>query len=225
MFQVFIPKKPASLTRRSQPNRLCADRSRSNKPFGLLLDSENQMVGGVVLTLGGKDQLVRFEQAILPHLDAAYNLARWLTRNDHDAQDMVQEACLRAFKFFDGFHGVDARAWLLTTVRNTCYTWLEQNRRSRVTTSFDEEIHTVEEDALNPSALALKTSDMEMLKESLEELPDEFREVIVLRDLEELSYKQIAEVINVPLGTVMSRLARARARLKGILCSRLKEKP
>jgi RNA polymerase sigma-70 factor, ECF subfamily len=218
MFQVFIPKKPASLTRRSQPNRLCADRSRSNKRFGLLLDSRNQMVGG-------KDQLVRFEQAILPHLDAAYNLARWLTRNDHDAQDMVQEASLRAFKFFDGFHGVDARAWLLTIVRNTCYTWLEQNRRGQAMTSFDEEIHTVEEDALNPSALALKSGDREMLKQSLEQLPAEFREVIVLRDLEELSYKQIAEVINVPLGTVMSRLARARARLKGILCSRLKEKP
>ncbi len=224
MFQVFIPKKPASLTRRSQPNRLCADQSRSNNPFGLSLDSGNQMVGGAVLTVG-KDQLVRFEQAILPHLDAAYNLARWLTRNDHDAQDMVQEACLRAFKFFDGFHGVDARAWLLTIVRNTCYTWLEQNRRGQAMTSFDEEIHTVEEDALNPSALALKSDDREMLKQSLEQLPAEFREVIVLRDLEELSYKQIAEVINVPLGTVMSRLARARARLKGILCSRLKEKP
>jgi len=218
MFQVFIPKKPASLTRRSQPNRLCADQSRSNKRFGLLLDFRNQMVGG-------KDQLVRFEQAILPHLDAAYNLARWLTRNDHDAQDMVQDASLRAFKFFDGFHGVDARAWLLTIVRNTCYTWLEQNRRGQAMTSFDEEIHTVEEDALNPSALALKSGDREMLKQSLEQLPAEFREVIVLRDLEELSYKQIAEVINVPLGTVMSRLARARARLKGILCSRLKEKP
>jgi RNA polymerase sigma factor (sigma-70 family) len=185
----------------------------------------NKIVGGSVLTLGGKEKLERFEQAVLPHLGAAYNLARWLTRNEHDAQDMVQEASLRAFKFFDGFHGVDARAWLLTTVRNTCYTWLAQNRRSQLTTSFDEEIHTVEEDALNPSALALKSGDMEMLKASLEELPEEFREVIVLRDLEELSYKQIAEVINAPLGTVMSRLARARGRLKQILCSQLKEKP
>jgi RNA polymerase sigma factor (sigma-70 family) len=224
-FQVFLPKKPASLTCRSQPNRLCADQSRSNKPFGFLLDCGNQIVGGAVLTLGGKDQLVRFEQAILPHLDAAYNLARWLTRNEHDAQDMVQEACLRAFKFFDGFHGVDARAWLLTIVRNTCYTWLKQNRRGQAMTSFDEEIHTIDEDALNPSALALKSGDLEMLKESLEQLPAEFREVIVLRDLEELSYKQIADVITVPLGTVMSRLARARSRLKQILCSRLKEKP
>ena len=175
--------------------------------------------------MGEKDHLERFEQAMLQHRDAAYNLARWLTRNEHDAQDMVQEAYLRAFKFFDGFHGADTRAWLLTIVRNTCYTWLGQNRRSQLTTSFDEEIHTVEEDALNPSALALKSGDMAMLKESLEELPNEFREVIVLRDLEELSYKQIAEVINAPLGTVMSRLARARGRLKQILCSQLKEKP
>jgi len=184
----------------------------------------NKTVGGVVLTLGRQDKLVRFEQAILPHLNAAYNLARWLTRNEHDAQDMVQEASLRAFKFFDGFHGGDARAWLLATVRNTCYTWLQQNRRSQLTTAFDEEIHSVEDDTMNPSALALKSGDVEMVRESLEELPDEFREVVVLRELEELSYKQIAEVINAPLGTVMSRLARARGRLKQILCSRLKEK-
>jgi RNA polymerase sigma-70 factor (ECF subfamily) len=174
--------------------------------------------------LGGQDKLQRFEQAILPHLDAAYNLARWLMRNEHDAQDMVQEAYLRAFKFFDGFHGIDGRAWLLTTVRNTCYTRLEQNRRSQATTPFDEEIHTLEEDATNPSALALKSGEVAMLRESLEELPEEFREVIVLRDLEEMSYKQIAKVINVPLGTVMSRLARARGRLKRILYLRLKGK-
>lgn len=174
--------------------------------------------------MGGNDKLQRFEQAIMPHLDAAYNLARWLTRNEHDARDMVQEAYLRAFKFFDGFHGVDARAWLLTTVRNTCYTWLEQNRRSRATTPFDEEIHSIDDDATNPSALALKSGDVELVRESLEELPEDFREIIVLRDLEEMSYKQIAEVINAPLGTVMSRLARARGRLKRILCLRLKEK-
>jgi len=175
--------------------------------------------------MGGKEKLERFEQVIMPHLDAAYNLARWLTRNDQDAQDMVQEASLRAFKFFDGFRGGDARAWLLTTVRNTCYTFLQQNRRGEAMTPFDEEIHTLDADASNPSSLALKSGDREMLKESLEQLPDEFREVIVLRDLEELSYKQIADVANVPLGTVMSRLARARTRLKRILCDRLKEKP
>jgi RNA polymerase sigma-70 factor (ECF subfamily) len=175
--------------------------------------------------VGDKVNLERFEQAMLPHLDAAYNLARWLTRNEHDAQDIVQEAYLRAFRFFDGFHGTDARAWLLTIVRNSCYTWLDQNRARDVTAPFDEEIHTVEEDAFNPSALVIKNSEMEMLKESLGQLPAEFREVIVLRDLEELSYKQIADMINVPLGTVMSRLARARDRLKRILCQRLKEKP
>ena len=186
--------------------------------------SGNKIARGAVLTLGGKDKLQRFEQAMMPHMNAAYNLARWLTRNEDDAQDIVQEAYLRAFKFFDGFHGLDARAWLLTTVRNTCYTWLEQNRRNRNATPFDEEIHSVEEDAMNPSVLALKGGDVKMVRESLEELPDEFREVIVLRDLEELSYKQIAEIIKAPLGTVMSRLARAREKLKRILCSRLKEK-
>ena len=186
--------------------------------------SGNKIARGVVLTLGGKDKLQRFEQAMMPHMNAAYNLARWLTRNEDDAQDVVQEAYLRAFKFFEGFHGPDARAWLLTTVRNTCYTWLEQNRRNRSATPFDEEIHTGEEDAMNPSSLALKSGDVKIVRESLEELPDEFREVIVLRDLEELSYKQIAAVIKAPLGTVMSRLARARERLKRILCSRLKEK-
>src|SRR2546422_608532 len=220
MFQVFIPKKPASLTRRSQPNRLCADRSRSNKRFGLLLDSRNQMVGGVVLTLGGKDQLVRFEQAILPHMGAAYNLARWLTRNDHDAQDMVQEAYLRAFQFFDGFRGVDGRAWLLTIVRNTCYTWLQQNRSHEITTMFDEEIHSLDSDSSNPATLVLQSADQEILRQALDELPVEFREVVVLRDLEGFSYKEIADIANIPAGTVMSRLARARERLKQLLCNR-----
>jgi RNA polymerase sigma-70 factor, ECF subfamily len=224
MFQVVIARKPVALTSHSRRNKLRVDQSYSSKPFRLLLDSGIQMARGAVVTLGGKDRLARFELAILPHQDAAYNLARWLTRNEHDAEDMVQEACLRAFKFFDGFHGVDARAWLLTIVRNTCYTWLEQNRRAQAMTPFDEEIHSLDEDAFNPSSFALKTGDVEMLRTSLEELPEEFREVIVLRDLEEMSYKQIAEVINAPLGTVMSRLARARGKLKQILRSRLKEK-
>lgn len=175
--------------------------------------------------MGDQSKLTRFEQSILPHLDAAYNLARWLTRNEHDAEDIAQESYLRAFKFFDGFHGTDARAWLLAIVRNTCYTWLHQNRGRETMASFDEEIHTIENEASNPAKLVLKSDDREMLKEALEELPVEFREVVVLRDLEELSYKQVAEVANIPLGTVMSRLARARERLKRILCTRLKEKP
>jgi RNA polymerase sigma factor (sigma-70 family) len=175
--------------------------------------------------LGDQSKLTRFEQSVLPHLDAAYNLARWLTRNEQDAEDMAQEAYLRAFKFFDGFRGTDARAWLLAIVRNTCYTWLQQNRGRETMASFDEEIHSIENEASNPAKLVLKSDDREMLKQALEELPVEFREVIVLRDLEELSYKQVAEVANIPLGTVMSRLARARERLKRLLCARLKEKP
>jgi len=175
--------------------------------------------------LEDQSKLARFEQSILPHLDAAYNLARWLTRNEHDAEDMAQESYLRAFKFFDGFRGTDARAWLLAIVRNTCYSWLQQNRRRETMASFDEEVHSIENEASNPAKLVLKSDDREMLKEALEELPVEFREVVVLRDLEELSYKQVAEIANIPLGTVMSRLARARERLKRLLCARLKEKP
>ena len=131
-----------------------------------------------------KTQQVRFEQIVLPHLDAAYNLARWLTRNDQDAEDVVQEACLRAFKFFAGFYGGDSRAWLLTIVRNTGYTWLRHNRAHELTTPFDETIHDVECDALNPEALLLHQADQQQLRQALEALPVEFREVIVLRELE-----------------------------------------
>lgn len=161
----------------------------------------------------------------MPHLDAAYNLARWLTRNEHDAEDMVQEASLRAFKFFSDFRGTNGRAWLLTIVRNTCYTWLQQNRVRETTSAFDEEIHTPERDLFDPAVLVLKSDDSEALKAALAELPVEFREMVVLRELEGLSYKEIADIANVPLGTVMSRLARARERLKQLLGSRLKEKP
>jgi len=168
----------------------------------------------------GKDKLARFEQTVLPHLDAAYNLARWLTRNQHDAEDMVQEAYLRAFRFFNSFRGVDARSWLLSIVRNCCYSWLQQNRSHELSTMFDEEKHSVNADASNPADLALQSADHEMLVKALDLLPLEFREAVVLRDLEGLSYKQIAEIANIPTGTVMSRLARARERLKRILCDR-----
>ena len=174
--------------------------------------------------LGEKEKLARFEQTILPHLDAAYNLARWLTRNEDDAEDMVQEAYLRAFKFFDAFRGADGRAWLLTIVRNTCYTWLQQNRLQEVTTLFDEETHSVDSEALNPATLLLESADHQILTQALNELPLEFREVLVLRELEGFSYKQIADIANIPTGTVMSRLARARERLKKIVCNRVKEK-
>jgi RNA polymerase sigma factor (sigma-70 family) len=159
------------------------------------------------------NQLARFEQAVLPHLDAAYNLARWLTRNDHDAEDVVQEAYLRAFKFFGGFHGGDSRAWLLTIVRNTCYTWLQQNRRRELAVDLEEELQLVESNAPSPEAALLQSADNQMLRQALEELPEEYREVVILRELEGLSYKEIADLAELPLGTVMSRLARARKRL------------
>jgi RNA polymerase sigma factor (sigma-70 family) len=170
-----------------------------------------------------RNQRLRFEQLILPHLDAAYNLARWLTHNDQDAQDMVQDACLRAFRFFPGFRGRDSRVWLLTIVRNTCYTWLHQKRLNELTTPFDEEIHDVECDTLNPETLYLRRIDQQKIREALEALPVEFREVMVLRELEELSYKDISVVAHVPLGTVMSRLARARKQLQRYLAAHMND--
>ena len=169
------------------------------------------------------DQRLRFEQLILPHLDAAYNLARWLTHNDQDAQDMVQEACLRAFRFFQGFRGGDSRVWLLTIVRNTCYTWLQQRRLDEQTTPFDEELHDIESEVFNPEVLHLRRIDQQRLREALEALPIEFREVMVLRELEEMSYRDISTIAHIPLGTVMSRLARARKQLQRYLAKQTNE--
>ena len=169
-----------------------------------------------------KGKLTQFDQSILPHMNAAYNLARWLTRNEDDAEDMVQEAYLRAFKFFNTFHGLDGRSWLLSIVRNVCYTWLQQNRAQELTTMFDEETHSVDGDTSNPATLMLQSDDQQIVRQAVEELPVEFREVVVLRELEGFSYNEIAEVAKIPLGTVMSRLARARERLKQLLCNRLK---
>jgi len=166
----------------------------------------------------------RFEQTVMPHLDAAYNLARWLVRNTHDAEDVVQEACLRAFKFFGGFQGGDARPWLLKIVRNTSYSFLEKNRPAMLSEEFDERVHA--QDAPPPDAVAtlVRSVESRMLREALEELPVNFREVLVLRELEGLSYKEIAELIGIPIGTVMSSLARGRERLRdALLRARAKE--
>ena len=161
----------------------------------------------------------RFQEIALPHLKAAYNLARWLTRNDQDAEDVVQEAYVRAFRFFDGFRGADGRAWLLAIVRNTTYTWLKENRSGALTTPFDEEFHgldgalaveALEPPDNNPEAILLGCDERRQLNQALESLPHEFREVLVLRELEEMSYKEIAAVVGIPIGTVMSRLARGR---------------
>lgn len=154
-----------------------------------------------------------FERDVMRHLDAAYNLARWLARNDQDAEDVVQEAVLRAFRFFSGFRGGDARVWLLAIVRNTFYTLRAQAPGAGTVTEFDEALHGGTDDD-DPQALLLRAIDAQGLREALDRLPEEFREVLVLRELEECSYKEIASITQLKIGTVMSRLARARARLE-----------
>jgi RNA polymerase sigma-70 factor (ECF subfamily) len=161
-------------------------------------------------------RLASFEGLFLPHMDAAYNLARWLIRNDRDWEDLVQEAYLRAWKAFDGFRGKDARPWLLRIVRNTCYTWMRENRSDEWTT-FNEEMHSTPNAASNPETMLTRSVDGKLLQDALQGLPPHLREVMVLREFEALSYREIATVSGVPLGTVMSRLARARLRLQRTL--------
>jgi RNA polymerase sigma factor (sigma-70 family) len=161
-------------------------------------------------------KLALFEQSIIPHLSAAYNLARWLTRNDHDAEDLVQEAYLRAFRSFETFQGNDGRAWLLAVVRNTCFTWLKK-KGDQPPVEFDEQMHSEADQSPNAESVLLNQAALGSLNDCLEALPLEFREAIVLRELEEMSYKDIADVARVPIGTVMSRLARARKRLQECL--------
>jgi RNA polymerase sigma-70 factor, ECF subfamily len=168
-----------------------------------------------------KAELASFEEVMLPHLDAAHNLARWLLRNEQDAQDVVQEAYLRAFKSFSGFHGSNGRAWLLTIVRNTSYTLLKKNRAVDLTTTFDEEIHASGHESLSPATILEHAEDAELIREAMDELPAEFREILALRHQEGLSYKEIADIAQIAPGTVMSRLARARAKLKEYLATRI----
>jgi len=168
-----------------------------------------------------EQELASFEALMLPHLDAAQNLAKWLLRNEQDAQDVVQEAYLRALKSFGGFHGSNGRAWLLTIVRNTSYTLMKKNRAVDLTTTFDEERHATDYESVNPAALLEQTEDAELVREAMDHLPAEFREILVLRHLEGLSYKEIADIAQIPPGTVMSRLARARGKLKEYLAARI----
>jgi RNA polymerase sigma factor (sigma-70 family) len=161
----------------------------------------------------------RFEQLFLPHLDAAHNLARWLTVNDSAAQDVVQESCLRAFKSLHRFAGGNARAWLLTIVRNQSYTWLKESTGRRFVDIDDETALSKGDKAAlshtdTPDAWVSRTQDRQAIEHALDDLPVVFREVIVLKELEEMSYKEIAEVTGVPIGTVMSRLARGREMLR-----------
>jgi RNA polymerase sigma-70 factor (ECF subfamily) len=193
-------------------------------------ESEQKIVKFVVVKkreedAAQKNELESFEALLLPHLDAAHNLARWLLRNEQDAQDVVQEAFLRAFKSFGGFRGSNGRAWLLTIVRNTSYTLLKKNRAVDLTTTFDEEIHVAGHESVSPATILEHIEDAELIKEAMDELPAEFREILALRHQEGLSYKEIADIAQIPPGTVMSRLARARGKLKECLAARIgKEK-
>jgi len=170
-----------------------------------------------------RDLRGEFDRVALPHLDAAYNLARWLTRHDQDAEDVVQEAYLRAFQFFRSFRGETGRAWMLKIVRNTCHTWLSKNRASASVSSGPELLNAVASSATGPEALVEQSEDRKRLMQAVDALPVEFREVIVLRELEDLSYKDIARIADIPMGTVMSRLARARERLHELLDRRAHE--
>lgn len=159
----------------------------------------------------GRDEL--FERTVLPYLNSGYNLARWLTRNEHDAEDVIQEACLRAWRSFDTFlPGRDGRAWFLSIVRNTCCTWLRQNRSYGAAAELEDDFQPAGT-WLDPETLLIKDVNSGLIRRALEQLPLEYREVLILRELEELSYKEIAKILDMPLGTVMSRLSRARREL------------
>jgi RNA polymerase sigma-70 factor (ECF subfamily) len=171
------------------------------------------------IRVGEHNRNKEFEAAMLPHLDAAYRLARWLTGDDHGAEDVVQMAYLRAFRFFDDFRGDDARAWLLKIVRNTCFSSLRDARHQRDALPFDEQLHSDEQDGVdvsvfgmgnNPEAILARRDTGRAVNQALAGLPLAFREVLVLKEMDGLSYKQIAEIADIPIGTVMSRLARGR---------------
>ncbi|HXA47783.1 MAG TPA: sigma-70 family RNA polymerase sigma factor [Burkholderiaceae bacterium] len=173
-----------------------------------------------------QNNTARFEAIALPHLDAAYNLARWLTRNDHSADDLVQTAYMRAFSFFDGFRGGDARAWILTIVRNAYFSSLRENRNEKEDVSFDEGVYDRICNDRNASAYDISNSPenamadgdvKRMVNQALGSLPQQFREVLVLKEIQDLSYKEIAEIVDIPMGTVMSRLSRGRDMLRDYL--------
>ena len=161
-----------------------------------------------------------FEDVVLPHLDAAYRLAKWLTRNEHDAEDVVQEASLRAFRYFRTFSGGNGRAWFLRIVRNTCYGWRGHTFQER-TDPFDEEQHRSDRPATDPETLLLQTDDVALIERVMSKLPARFRELLVLRELEGLSYRELADVMGVPVGTVMSGLSRARQAFRDVWDTRL----
>jgi RNA polymerase sigma factor (sigma-70 family) len=170
--------------------------------------------------LTSRDKSARFKLLLEPHLDAVYNYARWLTRNDTDAQDVAHDAVLRALEYLDGFKGDRIRPWLLAIVRNTFYTWLKKERPVELAESFEEDTHGAPEEAADPQALALRNADRRLLATAIERLPREYREPLILREMEDFSYKEIGTLLDIPIGTVMSRLARARQKIEEILRAR-----
>src|SRR5262247_3752903 len=158
-----------------------------------------------------------FEQTVLPHLDAAFNFARWLTRNDAEAEDVVQDACVRALRYFSSLRDGDARAWFFAIVRNTWYSRVARRSGVTETASLDSRWAEPLDDGPDPETQLLRQDTVARVRSAIEQLPVEFREVLALREIEGLSYKEIATVVRVPIGTVMSRLARARERLTAVL--------
>ena len=152
-----------------------------------------------------------FEDAMLPHMRAAHNLARWITKSPQDAEDLVQEAYIKAFRYFEGFQGGNSQAWLLAIVRNTCLTWL---RGVKPAVEFDERLHSAESPARNAEETLVGEAGLGLLRKCIERLPAEYRETVVMREMQGMSYKEIAEAVSVPAGTIMSRLSRARRRLE-----------
>jgi RNA polymerase sigma-70 factor, ECF subfamily len=164
-----------------------------------------------------------FEDVVLPHLDAAYRLARWMTRNEHDAEDVVQEASLRALRYFRTFAGGNGRAWFLRIVRNTCHGG--RSRIGTVTDPFDEERHSSRQSGSDPEALLLRTDTADLVERAIGSLPDRFRELLILREWEGLSYRELADVMEIPIGTVMSGLSRAREALRSAVGDELTRTP
>lgn len=171
------------------------------------------------------EQVRRFKTQMLPHLNAAYQLARWLVRDEDDARDLVQKAYLSAFNAFAGFRGEDGKAWILTIVRHACYRWLRHHKTTQAAEVFDETLHSLDETGLlradapdhDPETWLLREESQRLVQRALDKLPPEFKEIIMLRELEGYSYREIADIVTIPAGTVMSRLARARALLRRYL--------